>query len=42
VAAIGVNASRWITMHGLALNVNPDLSAFDEIVPCGIEGRAVG
>jgi lipoyl(octanoyl) transferase len=42
VAAIGVRASRWITYHGLALNVVADLEPFKEIVPCGIVGRAVG
>ena len=41
IAAIGVKISRGITTHGLALNVNPDLSYFQHIVPCGIEGMAV-
>ncbi len=42
VAAIGIKVSRWITFHGFALNVCPDLSGFSRIVPCGIENRPVG
>ena len=42
VAAIGIKASRWITMHGFALNVCPDLSGFQHIVPCGIANKPVG
>jgi lipoyl(octanoyl) transferase len=42
VAAIGIKVSRWVTLHGLALNVNNDLSGFDRIVPCGIADRSVG
>ena len=38
---MGVRASRWVTMHGFALNVNADLGYFDNIIPCGIKGKAV-
>ena len=41
ICAMGVRASRWVTMHGFALNVNVDLGYFDNIVPCGIRGKAV-
>lgn len=41
IAAVGTHATRWITMHGFAINVTTDLQAFDRIVPCGIEDRAV-
>jgi lipoyl(octanoyl) transferase len=42
IAAIGIKVSRWITMHGFALNVCPDLSGFQAIVPCGIADKPVG
>jgi lipoyl(octanoyl) transferase len=41
ICAMGIKCSRWITMHGFALNVNTDLSHFEYIVPCGIQGKAV-
>lgn len=41
ICALGVRTSRWVTMHGFALNVNTDLGYFDHIIPCGIRGKAV-
>jgi lipoyl(octanoyl) transferase len=41
ICALGVKCSRWVTMHGFAFNVNTDLSLFKNIVPCGIEDKAV-
>ncbi|PSB01878.1 lipoyl(octanoyl) transferase LipB [Merismopedia glauca] len=42
VAAMGIKVSRWITFHGFALNINPDLSGFQHIIPCGISDKPVG
>ena len=41
ICAMGVRASRWVTMHGFALNVNTNLGYFDNMIPCGIKGKAV-
>lgn len=41
ICAMGVKTSRWVTMHGFAINVNTDLSYFDLIIPCGIAGKGV-
>ncbi len=41
ICAMGVRASRWVTMHGFALNVNTNLGYFDLMIPCGIKGKAV-
>lgn len=41
ICALGVRASRWVTMHGFAMNVNANLGYFDNIIPCGIRGKAV-
>jgi lipoyl(octanoyl) transferase len=38
---MGIKVSRWVTMHGLALNVNTDLSYFEGIIPCGINNKGV-
>lgn len=41
ICAMGIRSSRWVTMHGFALNINTDLGYFDHIIPCGIRGKAV-
>jgi lipoyl(octanoyl) transferase len=41
ICALGVKSSRWVTMHGFAFNIHPDLSYFNHIVPCGIADKAV-
>ena len=42
IAAIGIRIQRWVTLHGFALNVEPDLSHFSGIVPCGVSDRRYG
>jgi lipoyl(octanoyl) transferase len=42
IAAIGIRVTRWVTLHGIALNVDPDLSHFGGIVPCGVQERRYG
>ena len=41
IAAIGVRLKKWITYHGISINVNPDLSHFNGIVPCGISNQGI-
>ncbi len=41
IAALGIRVRRWVTMHGISLNVEPDLSHFDGIVPCGVRDHGV-
>ena len=41
ICAMGVRISRWVTMHGFALNINPDMKYFDGIIPCGIQSYGV-
>jgi len=41
ICAFGIRASRWVTMHGLCLNVDPELSFFDHIIPCGIQNKGI-
>ena len=41
IAAIGVRISRWVTWHGVAINLDPDLAAFDTIIPCGVRDGGV-
>ena len=41
ICAFGIRASRWVTMHGLCLNVDPDLSFFNHIIPCGIQNKGI-
>jgi lipoyl(octanoyl) transferase len=42
IAAIGIKVKRWVTMHGFAINVSPEMEGFDRIIPCGIQDRSVG
>ena len=41
ICAMGVKSSRWVTMHGIGFNINSDLSYFSNIIPCGIDDKAV-
>ena len=41
ICAMGVKSSRWVTMHGFAFNINPNIDYFNNIVPCGISDKAV-
>jgi lipoyl(octanoyl) transferase len=41
ICAMGIRSTRWVTMHGFALNANTNLGYFDNIIPCGIRGKAV-
>ena len=41
IAAIGIRISHWVSWHGLAINLNPDLTAFNAIVPCGVSNGGV-
>ena len=41
ICAFGIRASRWVTMHGLCFNVNPDLTYFNHIIPCGIKNKGI-
>jgi len=42
IAAIGIRVTQWVTLHGMALNVDPDLSHFSGIVPCGVSEQRYG
>lgn len=42
IAAIGIKIKRWITMHGLSINISPDMRYFSNIIPCGIKDKSVG
>ena len=42
IAAIGVRLKRWVSLHGIAINVEPDLTHFDGIVPCGVADQRYG
>lgn len=42
IAAMGVKIRRWVTMHGVSINVNPEMRYFNNIIPCGISDKAVG